>query len=187
MLFDSEQHRRQSHCLHADDSYFGPQFSDSASHAGNEAAAAHRYHYRFQLRTLLEQLQADRALASDYGDVVKSVNKSEFLFAGEFEGMFASLVIIHAVEDYISSVVLRGRDLHHGRRRRHDDGAADFAKCGVIGDRLRMISRRGADHAAVSFFRAEQQDFVERAAFLISAGHLKIFELEIDLLAGGGR
>ena len=91
------------------------------------------------------------------------------------------------MEDHICAVVLRGRHLHHGRRRGHDDGAPDFAKRGVIGDCLRVISRGSADHTAFLFFRAEQQDFVERAAFLVSAGHLQIFELEIDLLASGRR
>ena len=185
MLFESEQHRGQSRRLHADHFHFGPQFLDRASDAGNQSAAAHGNDHRLQLRALLEQLEADRALAGDYGDIVEGVHKREPLLGGEFQGMLTGFVVIDAVEDDISSVILCGRHLHHGRRRGHDDGAADFAKCSVIRDRLGVISRGGADHAALLFFRAEQKDFVERAAFLVCAGHLQIFELEIHLLSRG--
>ena len=105
---------------------------------------------------------------------------------GELQGVFAGFVVIDAVEDYVAAIILRGRHLDEGRGGGHDDGAANAALRGVIGDGLRVVSRRGANHAALLFLRAEQQDFVERAAFLVGAGHLQIFELEVDLLAGGG-
>ena len=55
---------------------------------------------------------------------------------------------------------------------------------GVIGHGLRVISRRRGNHAAPAFFGGEQQNFVERAALLEGAGHLQIFELEEDRVAG---
>jgi hypothetical protein len=48
----------------------------------------------------------------------------------------------------------------------------------MIGEALRMIARRGRDHAASQSRIAEQQQFVERAAFLIGRRELEVLELE---------
>ena len=185
MLLDGLQHGRQAGRLHANDFYLGTQLLDGAGHAGDQTAPANRHDHSFQLRALLEQLEADGALPGDDGDVVEGVQKDLALLAGQLQGVFASFVVIHAVEDYVAAIILRGCHLDEGRGGGHDDGAANAALRGVIGDGLRVVSRRGANYAALLFLRAEQQDFVERAAFLVSAGHLQIFELEVDLLAGG--
>ena len=187
MLFESQQHGRQPRGFHADHLHFRARLLDGAGDAGNQTAAAHGNNHRFELRALLEQLQAESALPRDYSHVVEGVKKGESLFARKIQGVMASLVVIKAVENYVGPVILRGRHFHQGRSGGHDDGAAYFAKRGVIGDGLGMISRGSADDAALLFFGAEQKNFVERAAFLVGAGHLQIFELEIDLLTGGCR
>ena len=88
--------------------------------------------------------------------------------AAERQRVLAGFVVIGAVEDHFGAVILRGRHLDQRRGRGHDDGAANPAPRGVIGDGLRVISRRGGDHAALRLFRAEQQNFIERAAFLVT-------------------
>jgi len=186
MLLDGQQHGGQPGRLHADDFYLGTQLLDGASDAGNQAASAYRYDHSFQLRALLEEFKADGALPGDDRDVVEGVQEHLTLLAGELQSVLAGLIVIDAVEDYVAAITLRRRHFHQRSGGGHDDGAANAALRGVIGDSLRVISRRSADDAALLFFRAEQQDFVERAAFLVRAGHLQIFELEIDLLACGG-
>ena len=86
MLLDGQQHGRQARRLHADDFYLGTQLLDGAGHAGDQSAAANRHDDSFQLRALLEQLEADGALPGDDGDVVEGVQKDLALLARRASG-----------------------------------------------------------------------------------------------------
>ena len=69
--------------------------------------------------------------------------------SAERQGVLAGFVVIGAVQDHLGAVILRGHHFHQRRGRGHDDGAADAAARGVIGDGLRVVSRRGGNDAAL--------------------------------------
>ena len=54
----------------------------------------------------------------------------------------------------------------------------------MVGHTLRVVAGGGGDDSAFGFFGGEEAEAVERSAFFEGAGHLQVFELEIDLLAG---
>ena len=55
----------------------------------------------------------------------------------------------------------------------------------MIGDRLGVVAGGGRDDAARALLLVHQQQFVERAALLVSGGELEILELDVD--GGAGR
>ncbi len=93
-------------------------------------------------------------------------------------------VVVGAVEDDLCAEAPGGGDFDERRRQRHDDDGVDAALGGVVGDALGVVSGGGGDDAARGLLGGEQGDAVERAALLEGAGHLQVFELEVDVLAG---
>src|SRR5277367_2376650 len=184
ILFDRCFHGRQLRGLHADHFYFWIYFFHGAGYSGDQSAAADGNHYGVQIGDLLEHLDAQRALAGDDGFVVEGMDESEGLFGAEAEGFLAGFVVIRAEEDYFGAVAARGGDFYERSGERHHDLRRDAAFGGVVGDGLRVIAGGGGDDAATALVRSEQENFIQRAAFLEGAGHLQIFEFEEEGVSG---
>jgi len=133
---------------------------------------------------LLEEFEADGALAGHDVGVVEGVDEGEVLLGGEAGRLFAGLVVVGAVEQYLCAKAACGGHFDEWRGERHDEEGADAAGGGVVGNALRVVAGGGGDDAAGGLLGREGGDAVERAALLEAAGHLQVFELEVDLLAG---
>src|SRR5207245_3382872 len=99
--------------------------------------------------------------------------------------LFESFVVICAVQNYIRAVPARCRDLDQRRGQGHANLGADAELAGVVGHALRVISGRGRDHTLRTFFGAQREQLVQRAALFESAGALEVVEFQIDGVGGG--
>src|SRR6201998_1527470 len=162
-------------------------FFDGAGYAADQASATDRGHDGFKVWMLLEKFEADRALASDDSVVIERVDEGHASFLAAPDSLFAGFVVVGAVQNDFSAIAARGRDFDERRGQRHDDQGADSEFAGVVGNTLGVVSSRGCDHTARTFFGTEQEQFVERAPLLESAGALQVIELEVNVVGGGLR
>ena len=78
----------------------------------------------------------------------------------------------------------RAGDLCRRREFRHHNGGGDTQQTGMTGHRLRVVASRHRNHATFPFGRRQHRQPVGCAAFLKSAGHLQVVELQQHLGAG---
>ena len=174
------QHGGQLFRLDADDANFGIGLLEGAGDAADEAAAADGHDDGFDVGDLLEQFEADGALAGDDFGVVEGMDEGAALFDAAAQGFVAGFVVACAVEDDFSAVAARGGDFDLRRGQRHDDLGANAARGSVKGDALRVIAGAGGDHAALALRFAEREELVECAALLERAGALQVLELQVQ-------
>jgi hypothetical protein len=133
---------------------------------------------RVEIAMLLQHFQAERSLARDHGLVIERMNEGEAILFRATNRFLAGLVVIRASQDHFRAITARRRNFYQRRGQRHADLRFDSALRRVIRHSLRVIARGRRDHAAPPLFFGEQQNLVERAAFLERAGHLQIFQLQ---------
>ncbi len=131
-----------------------------------------------------QHFDAERSLPRDHGVIVKWMDKSVAVFLAEPDCFHAGLVVIGSDQDHLRAIFTSCGYFDERRRQRHADHRRNSPRGRVVGHGLRVVSRRCCDHSAALFLGREQQDFVQRAAFLERAGHLAIFELQKDRVAG---
>ena len=73
------------------------------------------------------------------------------ILRAEAHGFLVSLVVIRAVQHDVAAVAARCRNLDQRRRQGHDDSCPDAEVRGVVGDGLRVVARRGCNHALGTF------------------------------------
>ena len=78
--------RRADRGLDADDPDVGQQRLHGDRHAGGESAAAERHDDARQVGEVVDELQAERALAGDHGGVVERVAERHAALAGPLRG-----------------------------------------------------------------------------------------------------
>jgi hypothetical protein len=127
---------------------------------------------------LLQDLLADRALAGDHVRVVERVQEGQALLGLEDLGLGERLVEGVAVQHHLGAAGPAGIDLDGGRGPRHHDHrpGAELGR----GQRhaLRVIARRGADHAAGDLVRAQARHLVVGAPQLEREDRLKILAFQ---------
>ena len=133
---------------------------------------------------LLEQFEADGALAADDLSIVEGMDEGAAFFDAAAQGLFAGFVVVGAVENDLRPEGAGGGDLDLRRGQRHDDLRANAAGRGVEGDSLGVVAGAGGDDAALALGLAEREQLVERAALFEGAGALQVFELEVQGQAG---
>jgi hypothetical protein len=134
---------------------------------------------------LLKELQSNRPLPGNDRVVIERMHKREVLGLATPNSFFVSFVVIRAVQHHIGAISARSRNFDQRRGQRHANLGSDAKLARMICDALRVISRRGRDHALGTFFRTQQQQFVQRATFLESARPLQVVELQINLVGRG--
>ena len=101
----------------------------------------------------IHQLPPHRALPRDHIRVVERVHKGQLLLFTD--GLRVDICLVKGVAKQ-HDLAAPGRDRHDLHLRRghghHDDGVAAEA-LGRQGDALRVVARRGADHAALQHRR----------------------------------
>src|ERR1035437_155800 len=180
----SAEHGGKLFRLDADDADSGIGLIERAGEAADEPAAADGDDDGFDVGDLLEQFEADGALAGDDLGVVEGVDEGAAFFNAAAQGLFAGFVVAGAEENDLGAVGAGGGDLGLRSGERHDDLGADGAGSGGEGDTLGVVSGAGRDDAALAFGLAERQQLVERASFLERAGALEVFKLEVQGQAG---
>ncbi len=101
--------------------------------------------------------------------------------------MGRGLVVAGALHDDIGAKALGFLHLHERRADRHDDGRRNAQPLGVIGQALGVVAGRRGKDAAGAFAGIEQQELVQRSAFLERRGELLVFRLDPQIGAGHRR
>ncbi len=159
-------------------------FLEGAGDAADEAAAADGDDDGFEVVDLLEEFEADGSLPGHDEWVVEWMDEGHAFGFATAGGFLAGLVVVGAVQDDLRAEAAGGLHFDERRGERHHDDGADAALGGVMRDALGVIAGAGGDDAASGLLGGERGDVVECAALLEAAGHLQVFELEEDALAG---
>ncbi len=168
--------------LHADDLDVGAHLFDVGRHARDQSAAADGAEDGVDRRLVLAQyLHGDGALSGDHIGIVERVHESELSFFLKLIRVAAGIAVAVAVQHDLHGTLAEmldrvDLDLRRGGRH-HDDSLASEA---VGGERyaLRMVARRGGDHAALELLGSELRHLVVCAAQLEREHRLHVFALE---------
>lgn len=166
------QHGGQLLGLNADHADAGIGFLEGTGDSADESAAPNGHDHGFNIRHLLEQFEADGALAGDDFRVVEGMDEGATLFEPPAESFFAGFVVAGAVEDDVCAVIARRGDLDQRSGQRHHDLGTNSACSGVEGHSLRMVAGAGSDDAALAFGLRKGEQLVERPALFERAGAL---------------
>src|SRR5690606_19056292 len=158
--------------LDADDAGRGPERLDGGRDAGDEAAAPDGHDDDVRVGCVLEDLEADGALARDDGRVVERVDEREAALAAQRLALLERLED-GAVEDDVGAVGAARVDLRARGVRRHHDRAGDALATRAVRERLRVVARGDGDEAAGTLLGGEAAQPVEDAADLERAGPLE--------------
>ena len=137
---------------------------------------------------LIKHLDGDRALAGHGAQVVEGRHQRG---AGAFDvgerGLGGQVVgrSAHDQLDELAAVVADAVTLLFRRLGRHIDAAVDAQRPACVGEALRVVPRRRADHARGQLIVRQLHQQVVGATQLVRAHHLQVFALEVD--AGSGR
>ena len=165
--------------LHADHGDLGVQGLDRHRDAGRQPAAAHRHHHGAHLRALLDDLEAERALAGHDVRVVVGVDEHGAGPLGEGQRLAERILHAGAVQDDLRAVPAGGLHLGQRRARGHDHGGRAAELPGGERDALGVVARAGRDDAAGPFGVGEPGDPVVRSADLEQPGPLQVLALEV--------
>ena len=116
------RHRIGIFRLHTDDSNLRAQLFYVSPNPGNESTAANRNKDGVQVScVLLQDLEADRALASDHVRIIVRMDKGEAPLLTEHHGMLVGLIITIPVQHNLSSETSHGIHFDVRRGPGHDD------------------------------------------------------------------
>ncbi len=178
------QHRGQLFRLDADDADVGVGFLERAGHAADQATAADGDDDGFKVGNLVEQFQADGALAADDLGIVKGMDEGSALFDAAAQGFIAGFVVAGAEQNHFGSVAARGGHFDLRRGQGHDDLRLDAARGSVESDTLGVVPGTGGNHPALALGFAQREQLVQRAALLERAGSLQVFKLQVQRQSG---
>ena len=116
--------------------------------AGDQPAAADADHDDVEVRQVLEQLEADRAVAGDDRRVVERVDEAEALRVADPLHLGEGLADVRAVEDDPGAVAEAGLHLRADRARRHHDRHRHPGRPAGPGVGLAGVPGRQRDDAA---------------------------------------
>ncbi len=135
---------------------------------------------------LAQDFHADGALPGDDVRVVVGMHESELLAPGDLQRVRVGLVVGVAEQHHPRAARRHGRDLDLRRGRGHDDGGAAAQVICRQRHALRMIARRGGDHAAFALGSTEVSHLVVCAAQLEGEHRLHVLALEQQGIAEPG-
>jgi hypothetical protein len=186
VVFEGGEHGGDAGSLDANDFDLGIGFLEGAGDAADEATAADGNEDGFDEGVLAEDFETDSALAGDDSGIVEGVNEGEAFGGGAAFGLGEGLIKALAEEDDLAAEVFGGVDFRDGGMLGHVDDGADAEAGSVVGEALAVVAGRGADDAAGALFGRQEEELIEGAALLEATGHVEVFELEVDGVAGEG-
>jgi hypothetical protein len=101
-------------------------------------------------------------------------------FLDQNVGVFGAIRDVAPVQHDLGAVPAGAFDLGEGGLSRHDDRRWNPEPVRVVGDALRVISRRHRDHPARAFVGAQFGELHRRAPVLERAGNLLVLKLQIS-------
>ena len=137
--------RRHLGRLHPDELHFGFMRFDGHRHARGQPPAPHRQDHGVHPGQVLDDLEAQGALAGDHLGVIKGVNEGIPL-GHQGLGPLQGLPQVPAMEDHFGAVALGGQLLGNGGPLGHDDGGRKAQLGGGEGHALAVVARRGGHH-----------------------------------------
>ena len=137
--------------LDADDPHLRHEGLDEDGDARGEPPAAHGDEEAVELGVLLDDLQADGALAGDDARVVEGGDEGAALGLGDALGLGLGGVEIVPEEQDPPAQVAHGVDLDARGDGGHDDGGVDAQQRGGAGDALGVVAGGGGDDAAGAY------------------------------------
>ncbi len=171
-------HARRIVGFDTDDLDLGTQLFDVGSDAGDQPTAADRHENGVRMTGVLtQQFHRHCALSGDDQRIVERMDEHQALLDGKLQGMLVGLVVAVAVQHGARAIAAHRRDLDLRRGARHDDQRLDPAFAGAQRHALRVITRRGGDHAAGTFLVGQMGDLVVGAADLEREHRLQVFAL----------
>ena len=156
------------------------------AHAGDQSAAAHRHEDRRRLRTLLENLQADRPGAGDDPRMIERRHHRQAARRGDV--LRPRLAIGDVVPAKITSAPKRRTPstLTRGAVSGMTTTAGMPKRCGDQRDRLAMVAGRIGDDAGGARLWRQLRQHVARAADLERADRLQVFAFERERASKAG-
>ena len=152
----------------------------AAATPGDQAAAADPDHHDVQVRNVLEQLQADRAVAGDDRRVVERVDELEALGVADPLHLGEGLADVGPMQDDSRAVAETRVHLRADGTGGHGHGDRNASRPAGPGVGLPGVSRREGDHAAGPGCLGQRGDPVGHAARLERAGLLEVLRLEVQ-------
>ena len=181
MLVQTAVHAGCALGLHAVDLHLRAQALDGKGHARDQAAAAHRHDDRIQIGQLVQNFQADGALACDDQLIVVGVDEGHAGFFLQLNGLVVGVVVGAGHETDLRAQILGVFHLHDGRTVRHADDALDAAPGGCQRHALRVVARRAGNDALGALLRGKLADLIVSAAHLEAAGGLQVLGFQVEL------
>ena len=176
-------HGRHRGSLHTDDLAGRLQALDGQRDAADQAAAADGADHLVHFGQLLEDLQADGALAGHDVGIIEGMGEGVAVLLGQAVRLTGGIVVNAGDQHHFRAVILGGFHLADGSTGGHADDGLDAQLGGGKGNALSMVAGGAGDHAAVRFFLGQGADLVVSAAQLERAGQLQVLRLNIDVLA----
>ena len=175
-------HRGHGGGLNADDLALGLQALDGEGDAADEAAAADGADDLLDLGQLLQDLQANGALAGHDIVIVEGMGKGVAVLGGQAGGLAGSVVVHTGDQNDLSAVLLGGLHLADGGAGGHADDGLDAKLGGGESDALGMVAGGAGDDALGSLAGGQRTDLVVSAADLESTGQLQVLSLDVQVV-----
>ena len=175
-------HGRRPRRLDAHDPAVRLQLLHRKGDAADETAAPDGHHDLLHVRQLLQDLQADGALAGDHQRVVERVGEGVALLLRQPLRLRRRVVIDAGHQHHLCAVATGGLHLADGRPGGHADHRLDPQPgCGQ-GNALGVVPRRAGDDAPGRLLRRQAADLVVGAPELEGPGQLQVFRLDVHVL-----
>ena len=168
--------------LDADDLAVGLQALDGEGDAADQAAAADGADHLLHVGELLQNLQADGALAGNDVGVVEGMGEGVAVELGQAVGLPGSVVIHAGDQDHFRAVALGGLHLADGGAGGHADDGLDAQLGGGQGDALGVVAGGAGDDTALGLIGGQRTDLVVSAADLEGTGQLQVLSLDVQIV-----
>ena len=182
-LLDGGVHGSCAGSLHTDDLAGGIEHLNGHGDTADQTAAADGHNNLGCIRQLLQDLQADGALAGDHIGIVKGVSKGVTLFFGKTLSFPGCIVINTGNQNHFCAIALSSFHLADGGAGRHANNRLNAQLGGRERHTLGMVTGRACDHAPGGFFRCQRPDLVVGTPELKCAGQLQVFCFDVHICA----
>lgn len=169
--------------LHADDPDLPSEPLGHALHgecdAGDDAAATDRHHDGVDVRHLVDDLEAERALPGDHCRVVERRDEHGAGVGGEV--LRGAQRFFHGVaaQHDVGSVVAGGLQLGQSDPDRREDRRGDAELAGGEGNTLRVVAGARGDDALGTLLGGQGREAVVGAAHLVGTRALQVLALQV--------
>jgi cysteine desulfurase family protein (TIGR01976 family) len=160
-----------------------PQRLDRAGDADRQPAAAVRDHHRVRVGQVVEDLQADRAVAGHHRRVLHRVHEQPLYPVDVTGGDDVPPFVVRDLDHSAAEALDRGQ-LGLGRMVRDHDRGRDAERAGRPRDALGHVPRAGGDQPLGPGVGRREHDRVGRSADLERVDGLEVLQLEVDLRRG---